>query len=184
MIVIDATTLLLFLSEITPAPIDPQTKKEVTFAKERVDFLIKTLSDSKTKIIVPAPALSEVLVYAGKEMGNYLNIINKSGVFRVSPFEGRAAVNVALMCRIAINEGDKRGGLTAPWAKVKYDRQIVAIAQAENATAIYSDDGDIHSIAGSVGIPVIRLSECPLPPEVQQTSLPFSQGLSDEKKPS
>jgi hypothetical protein len=46
------------------------------------------------------------------------------------------------MTRAAVDAGDKRVGSDATWAKVKFDRQIVAIAQVRRATAIYSDDAD------------------------------------------
>ncbi|MCX5935268.1 MAG: hypothetical protein NTU99_10920, partial [Pseudanabaena sp. LacPavin_0818_WC45_MAG_42_6] len=154
---------------------DPQTKQAIPFFRERVDFLIKSLSESRTKILIPTPALSEVLVHAGPAMAIYMDKINKASAFRIAPFDARAAINVALMTRIAINEGGKRGGLAAPWAKIKYDRQIVAIAQTEGASIIYSDDGDIYSIAGNVGIKVVKLAECPIPPELAQPSLPLEE---------
>ena len=68
----------------------------------------------------------------------------------MEPFETRAAIEVALMTRNAKSGGDKKGGLDAPWAKVKFDRQIVAIAKVVQASAIYTDDGDIVSIARNV----------------------------------
>lgn len=148
MVVIDASMLLLFLSSTAPAPSDPLTKQEIPFCRERVDYLIKSLSESRTKILIPTPALSEVLVYAGSAMAAYMEKINKASAFKIVPFDTKAAINVALMTRIAINEGGKRGGIDAPWAKIKYDRQIVAIAQSEGASIIYSDDGDIYRLPG------------------------------------
>ena len=62
------------------------------------------------------------------------------------------------MTRTAIAEGNKKVLSAAPWDKVKYDRQIVAIAKVAEATAIYSDDKGIRSIAKSVDIPVISPS--------------------------
>jgi hypothetical protein len=59
----------------------------------------------------------------------------------------------------------KKALSAGPWDKVKYDRQIVAIAKVAEATAIYSDDKGIRSIAKSVDIPVISFAELPLPPE-------------------
>ena len=53
-------------------------------------------------------------------------------------------------------------GATGPWAKVKYDRQIVAIAKVSGATAIYSDD-DVRTLGGRHGIPVLGLADLPLP---------------------
>ena len=79
------------------------------------------------------------------------------------------------MTRAAIASGGKKGESSkASWAKVKYDRQIVAIAKVAQATAIYSDDDDVKSIGKSVGIPVISFAELPLPPEAAQKELPLA----------
>ena len=47
------------------------------------------------------------------------------------PFGTRAAVEAAAAHREAMLAGDKREGSSASWAKVKFDRQIVAIAKVE-----------------------------------------------------
>jgi hypothetical protein len=63
-------------------------------------------------------------------------------------------------------------------AKLKYDRQIVAIAIVTNASAIYSDDYGVKAIAGRSGIRVIRLADLELPPEEAQ--IPFQFEKPDE----
>jgi predicted nucleic acid-binding protein len=65
----------------------------------------------------------------------------------VVPFDTRAAIELAVMTRNAIDQGDKRGGVDAPWNKVKFDRQIVAIAKVAGATTIYSDDLQLRTFA-------------------------------------
>ena len=62
--VFDATALLHFLEPQAPAPIDPETNEPLTDAKARIDFLIDTLEDQGETIIIPTPALGEVLVHA------------------------------------------------------------------------------------------------------------------------
>jgi hypothetical protein len=107
--------------------------------------------------------------------------MRRSAVFRIMPFDSLAAIEAAAMTRTAIDAGDKRGGSEATWAKVKFDRQIVAIAKITQATAIYSDDADVRAIAAAEGIPVIGLAELPLPPqnpqiEMQLEPLPAQEG--------
>jgi hypothetical protein len=131
MVVFDATTLLLLLSPAVPAPVDPATGMPVEHAKERLDHLVKELEQSRTRIIVPTPALSEILVKAGAAGPAYLERLNSSAAFRIAPFDQRAAVEVAAMTRDALATGNKRGGVQGTWAKIKYDRQIVAIAKVE-----------------------------------------------------
>lgn len=168
MVVFDATTLLLLVSPKVPAPQDPITKEPIKFAKERIDYLVKELEQKKTKIIIPTPALSEILVRAETAGPEYLALINASASFKIVPFDVRAAVEVASMTARALADGDKRSGVEAPWTKIKYDRQIVAIAKIERATAIYTDDSDIHKFAAIASIRVIGVGSLPLPPDNAQ----------------
>lgn len=114
MVVFDATTLLLLLSPEILAPIDPNTQRRVEHAKERVDFLVQEFEKSRTKIIIPTPALSEILVRADAAGPSYLDRFGSSAAFRIVPFDQRAAVEVAAMTRAALAAGDKRGGIEGP----------------------------------------------------------------------
>jgi hypothetical protein len=76
----------------------------------------------------------KILVRAGDAGPEYLDILNKSASFRIVPFDQRAAVEVAAALREAIDAGYKKGGTQSPWAKVKFDRQIVAIAKLQSPT--------------------------------------------------
>lgn len=111
MVAFDATILLPLLSPGVHAPNDPATGKEVAFFKERIDLLIEELETNRTKIIIPTPALSEILVYADNAGPEYLNRIQQAAVFKIEPFDERAAIEVALMIRDAIKSGDKRSGI-------------------------------------------------------------------------
>ena len=77
------------------------------------------------------------------------------------------------MTRSALDSKSKKGGSDSTWAKIKYDRQIVAIARVNQASAIYSDDRDIRSIAAQADISVIGLADLQLPPEAAQHELPL-----------
>ena len=66
----------------------------------------------------------------------------------------------------AIADGDKREGLQADWTKVKFDRQIVAIAIANGANQILSNDPDVSAIGKRWGIDVIGVQDLPIPPEL------------------
>jgi hypothetical protein len=75
------------------------------------------------------------------------------------------------MTKAAIDRGDKRGGVAAAWAKIKFDRQIVAIAKVFNVSNIYSDDEDVRALAAPENISVISLAELPLPPAKSQSEM-------------
>jgi hypothetical protein len=171
MVVIDATMLLLLLRSGTSIPAGPHGSI-IEKPKERIDYLVKQLERNKTRIIIPTPALSEALVRAGVAGSQAIvEQLQKFSVFQVEPFDTRAAIEVAAMTRNAIDSGRKRENAAATWAKIKYDRQIVAIAKVVGATTIYSDDSDIAAIAARANIKVIGLADLPLPPESAQQEM-------------
>ena len=155
MVVFDATILLPILWAGVPVPNNPHTGELVERYRDRIDHLVAHLERSRAKIIIPTPALSEILVRAGAAAPDYLAQINSQSVFRIVAFDERAAVEVAAMTKSAIDSGDKRDGVDGTWNKIKYDRQIVAIAKIEGATALYSDDFGVRSFGNGVGLTVI-----------------------------
>lgn len=128
----------------------------------RIAYLIATLDRAKATIVVPAPALSELLIGAGEAAPRYLKAINISARFQVAPFGTRAAVEAAAAHREAIDRNDKKEG-TSDWARIKYDRQILAIAIVEGATQLYSDDEDLKRLALGSSIEVLALDDLPDP---------------------
>ena len=69
------------------------------------------------------------------------------------------------MMRTELRGGKQKMTRGASWAKVKYDRQIVAIAAVARAEHIYSDDSDVRRLAKRAGIAVSGVADLPLPPE-------------------
>lgn len=175
MVVFDATALLYLLDPEAKAPTDPETGEPVTRVKERIDFLVRELEKGREKIIVPTPALSELLVRAGDAGPEYLDILSKNATFKIVDFDQRAAVEVAAAIREALDSGSKKGGSESSWAKIKFDRQIISIAKVERASTIYSDDGDIERFSKNVGVVVVRVSDLPLPPSGVQQTLPLDK---------
>jgi hypothetical protein len=165
MVVFDATMMLLFVHPDVNVPPDPNTGLPVENVEVRISGLIEELEKQKTKIIIPTPALSELLVRAGGAMQSLVSIIQKHSVFRIADFDTLAAIEAAVMTRQAIDSGNKRDGADEiTWAKIKYDWQIIAIAKVHRATAIYSDDNHIYSHCNNdKSIEVIRLSDIPVP---------------------
>jgi predicted nucleic acid-binding protein len=157
--------------------LDPKVKGGADI-DPRLAFLIQTLDRARKKIIVPTPALCEVLIGANDAAPQYLDIINRSSRFKVAPFGTRAAVEAAAAHREALRAGEKKEG-AASWLKVKFDRQIVAIAKIEGADAIYSNDEDIERFSTRDGIEVVQLDKLPMPPEHPQRELSF--GSDDEQ---
>ena len=171
MAVFDATALLHFLEPNAPAPRDPGTNTPVADAKQRIDYLIEALEQKQETISIPTPVLSEVLVHAGDAGPQYLEILDSSRWFRIVPFDHRAAVELAAMTREAIASGDLRAGTDTTRAKLKFDRQIIAIARVEGQATVYSDDEDIKKLGAPLGLTVIAVYELPQPPGAAQGTL-------------
>jgi predicted nucleic acid-binding protein len=180
MVVIDATMLMLLFRPDVPARATNSKGKPIDHIPERVAYLIKTLESSKSRIVIPTPVLSELLVHiTAEETQRILDEINSAAIFRVEPFEVRAAIELAVMTRSALATGGKKSGSSESWAKVKFDRQIVAVAKVVQATTIYTDDGNLAVTAKAVGIFPLGLAELPLPPETAQGQLPFETKQAD-----
>jgi hypothetical protein len=179
MVVFDATMLLLVLRPNSGRPVDSHGAPIAQVA-ERIAHLVQRLERARNRIVIPTPALSEVLVRAGSAAPQIVETLGRSALFKIMPFDSLAAIEAALMTRAAIDAGDKRSGLEATWAKVKFDRQIVAIAKVARATEIYSDDSDVRSLATAEEITVIGLAELSTPPEKAQIEMqlePTSQEM-------
>ena len=84
------------------------------------------------------------------------------------------------MTASSIQEGDKKGGVTAPWNKVKFDRQIVAIAKICNVSTIYSDDKNLETFATAQGISVMTVGQLPLPSEETQMGFAWNMVHEDD----
>jgi predicted nucleic acid-binding protein len=148
----------------------PNARCAVDRAKERIDHLIADLHGKGERIRVPAPALSEVLVRTGHSTNEIIKELTRSPRFQVEPFDTKAAVEAA---QIAISErkkGSKRGDSAESWAKVKYDRQIVAVAKSLGARTIYSEDKSLRRLAEACGIEAKGIADCPTPPSPDSTS--------------
>ena len=156
MVVFDASLLMLIL--------DDNAKASLPNARERVEYLINCLSKEGERIVIPTPALSECLVHAGPAGPGYLAILSKRAVFRIASFDERAAVGAAFRTWAARQPGDRQ-------AKIKFDRQIVAIAKVEGATAVYADDGNVIAYAREAGMEGYLLADLPEPPACRVAGL-------------
>lgn len=178
MVVFDTSVLLLVLNPDARPPIDSDTGEPVAQACERMNAFVQRLSDDHETIVIPTPVLSEVLVHAGAAMQSYLEILNRASVFRIAPFDQKAAIEAAVATRDAIDRGSRRVDADpgASGAKIKFDRQIIPIAKAQDAHTVYSDDNDVVRYAHQSGLIAHRTADLPLPPQDPQPGLPLGDG--------
>lgn len=173
MVVMDSTLLLLLFQPNALPPIDSVTGQPLDRCKERINLLLEQLNQTHTRIMIPTPALSEILVGLGVGKSAILSHIKHTHIFKIQPFDETAAVEVAFLTDQDLQSGRK---LTADEtkAKVKYDRQIIAIAKVNGVKTIYSDDVNLGKRAVANKIDVITTASLPLPPEPPQAQLPLS----------
>lgn len=179
-LVVDSSALALIINPDADPPHDPATGFPLTRVRNRVELLLSGM-EARDTIIVPTPVLAEILVKAEDGAPDVLNGLLGSAKIRLVAFDVRAAVETAIMTREALATGDKRGGSTQPWQKVKVDRQIVAIARAYGASRIYADDLGLVAFAKMLGIDVVSSWNLPLP-EVQD-NLFTAAGLASDGEP-
>lgn len=159
MVCFDTTFLTLMFA--------PGAKHRLPDAKERVDFLLSDLNGRGDQVLIPTPALSEILVRSGRARNAIVQTLTKNPRFLIAPFDLRAALELAIMTDSALTRSDKKDGLTGSWAKVKFDRQIVAIAKVERVSCIYSEDADVRSIGKRENVSVLGVSDIIIPSGIQ-----------------
>jgi hypothetical protein len=175
MVVFDTTALSLLLRPGARPPLDPATGVPVAFARERMEGLVEALQKTRTVVIIPAPVLTEILIRAGAAGPGIVAAIQRSSAFRVAAFDTRAAIELAQITNASLTTArEKREVAAAPWAKIKFDRQIVAIAKVHGATTIYSDDGQLISFAEANAISCVRVVDLPIPESARQQQLPLT----------
>lgn len=176
----DTSVLVYFFDEQARPPLDPASGAPVSECKDRLDFLIATLQRDKAKIVIPTPALGELLVKAQQAAPEWLDMLHKSKHFKIAGFDERAAIEFAATQAERLASGQKSEG--ASRAKAKFDDQIVAIAAVERATVIYSDDPHIKRLAGT-RFEIIGVSDLPLPRRDAQFNFPFNQAEEPQTEP-
>jgi predicted nucleic acid-binding protein len=179
---LDASVLTLVLHPGAKVPPDPITNEPILQARERVDFLLATLQKAKRRVVIPTPALSEVLIRSGKEGLAYVHFLQKSEFFDIRPFDVISAIELSEINRRAIAEGNKTAKGEAPYQKIKVDRQIVAICKIAGVKTIYACDKALMNCAKQAGLSVVGLHELPLPPPPPKEEVRhdlFSQNWSE-----
>lgn len=169
--VADSSVLLHLLDPNLPAPAGLDGEAP-THCRERIDHLIETLSRSGGRLIVPTPALAEVLTKAGRAGQEWLSIIQGKRAVRFADFNVMAAIECA-----ALASERKSRARTSTRDKAKFDEQIVAIALVERADVILSDDADIPKIAAGL-IAVRGIGSLDLPASAAQWPLPYEETTS------
>ena len=164
---------MFLVSPDAGAPADTKIKKPIPECTERVECLLASLHERKVKIIVPTPALAEIMVLC-EEDEEQLRSLEGYRPFKIADFTRRAAYKFAEIQSNRLRQsgkGRKQPG-RASRAKSKFDDQIMAIAAVNGATEIYSDDNGIKKRAKHYGIrQVTGLQDLPASPQMKISGL-------------
>jgi hypothetical protein len=173
MIVFDTSTLILAIDpDRARPPIDPQTGKPLTNCAARVNFLIQRLNAAKEQLLIPTPIISEFLIKAGPNRFEYIQKFIAAKNLLPANFDHKAAIELALLNDPDLNSMKSlEGNLTA--AKIRFDRQVVAIAKSSGASCVYAGDNNLAGCARDNGMKAVMTWELPEPPIPPQLEMPL-----------
>ncbi len=171
MIVCFDATALMYLLDQNRTSHQEEDGTVVQHMPLRMRHLVDSIDQASGRVVVPTPALAELLVGAGTQRGAMIRALENRRVFRVASFNRLAAIECALLDAGAVADGDKKDGVRSAWQKVKIDRQILAIAKVHGCDRIVTGDRDVVALAGRAAIAAQRVTELPLPPEDPQQDL-------------
>jgi hypothetical protein len=171
----DASFLAALTDQATP--IRPGDDGGESETRDRLAYLIERLDEEDADLVIPTPALAEVLSVAGRDATAVLVELDQQARFRVVPFDQRAAIECGLQIQAMLKK--RRGDGDAKQA-LKYDAMILAITLVEQATALYTDDMKLRDRAKAAGLAAFTFADLPARPLPSQPDLPL--GLAERKK--
>lgn len=139
----------------------------------RLEFLLERITKSSGLIIIPTPAIAELLVRTEASTQLWLSQMSRKTYIRIAPFDVKAAAECAQMHLSAEGKGSKRAGTKAgePYQKIKVDRQIVAIARVYGSHVLVSDDAGLREICSNIGLRTHKVEDLELPDSAKQGKL-------------
>jgi len=117
---------------------------------EPISNLVQTLSAENARIIIPTPALAQVLTSVPDKAPDWMQALNMYACFQVRPFDDKASFELTQLL------GENVAGLRDI---LRFDRQIVAIARVYGVSVLYADDEQVTQFAEACGLPVKRLKD-------------------------
>jgi len=172
MVILDTNFyVLLLLNDASKVPLDPKTGERLEKFQDRLKHLIETLENNQETIVIPTPVYAELMVMVGRNnLHEVMGALEKNKNFQFATFDKKSAIECA---HIEINSKQKKSAAVDTKAKVKFDRQIIAIAKSNKVSMIYTDDKGLCTTALNNGISVVKSHELPLPPEPPQGKFDF-----------
>ena len=163
MVVVDTNFLILM--------IDPGSTQNTNNRVDRVRHFISEISKSGEAIVIPSPALAELVAGRASRVEEIVETIRQ---FRVMEIQ-------ALDTVIAIETGERIAAVQAripeaqrlPGWKVamKYDAMVAATALVRGARAVVTTDDGFEKYLERSPVSVLRIDDLPLPPDDPQSDM-------------
>lgn len=185
-IIVDTNILICLMKKNSPT--DNLLGADGFAAVDNVELRSKALLDhienSGGTLVLPAPVLAEYLIGIDGEKNKqaHTQLILSMSCFEILPFDELAAIECSSLP--SPNEfkqfikSEINSNATAN--KVRYDRQIISIAKANNIDEIWSGDKEVSSKSTEFGIEIKSLLDMPPISLSEQINL----SLLDETPPS
>lgn len=160
MVILDTNALVLFFG-----------KRLSSEDSLRMQGLFHALRAKKESIGIPAQVWAEFLDQAGeRELGATQNIF-KTTAFRLLPYDLKAAMETVEVVKAGRSVRKASTGEKRPRQSVKVDWQIIAIAKANGARLLITNDSDMLAEAQRSGVSCSRICALPIPDHLRQHDL-------------
>ncbi len=173
-LLVDTNILIQILAPNKTGLTRPDSSLELDRVDERAQAFVSEVERRNALILIPTPVLSEFLM--GVEVSKYqeyLDTLNGSACFEIVDFDTAAAIECAQLPDRQELAQISPGQIAS---KLKYDRQIVAIALAAMANEVWSHDDSLRKIASVQGLTVRSLADIE-PPAVQEQMFSPDEGI-------
>lgn len=129
---------------------DPRTGDVISNLDLRAQALVDYVDGQGGTVLIPAPVLAEFLVGIDKSSHQtYINLIKTQSCFEVVAFDEIAAIECAQFPDFKALKHMMPSDTTA---KVKFDRQILAIAKASGVNEVWTHDKGVYNRCETFGL--------------------------------
>lgn len=148
---------------------DPRSGELISEPHRRAEALLDKIDSLGGTVVIPAPVLAEYLVGIEKHLQQtHINLIKSQSCFEIVSFDEVAAIECAQLP--SLKELKQMMKLDKS-AKVKVDRQIIAIAKSIGATEIWTHDKGVFNRCESLGLVAKSLAD--ISPNPEQFGMDF-----------
>lgn len=144
-----------------------------------VEILEHFVSQSDHDIMIPTPALAEILTASTSDQKEKVEeYIARNDQFIIAPYDQRIA---RMHARIEREEIARRGNSrkmvegSKPWQRVKLDRQILAVAAFHECSGIVTTDKQMKKDANRYNLEVLEIEDLDIPDYIVQQRLDLDE---------